>query len=83
MPIVAMDPTWCYWCDRPKSDCCCHLDPNGIPDKHWSREQSDVAIPPYPFVGPFAYSLRCVLCRMETPHTQEQHDILRCGIEAN
>ena len=38
-------------------------------------------IPEYTFHGPFAYSLRCVLCRRECPHTIEQHDILRFGIE--
>lgn len=31
------DKTWCYWCDRERLDCACHLDPNGIPDGHWSR----------------------------------------------
>lgn len=31
----------------------------------------------YSFVGPFAYSLACVQCRHEVPHTQEQHDALR------
>jgi hypothetical protein len=36
-------------------------------------------IRPYPFVGPFAYSLRCTLCRLEVEHTEEQHDILRHG----
>lgn len=32
----AQDITWCYWCDRPRNDCACHLDPNGIPENHWS-----------------------------------------------
>lgn len=27
-----VDPAWCYFCDRPKSDCACHLDPNGPPN---------------------------------------------------
>lgn len=36
---------------------------------------------PYTFVGDFAYSLRCPLCRMEVPHSEEEHDILRCGVE--
>ena len=28
---------WCFWCDRPRADCACHLDPAGIPAGHWSK----------------------------------------------
>jgi hypothetical protein len=35
---------------------------------------------PTPFVGTFAYSYRCVLCRDNTPHTEEQHMILSTGM---
>jgi hypothetical protein len=35
---------------------------------------------PYELRHHFAYSLRCVLCRMEVDHSQEEHDILRCGV---
>lgn len=35
----------------------------------------------YQWNGPFAYSLRCILCRHEVEHSEEQHNILRCGIE--
>lgn len=32
------DKAWCYWCDRPRLGCVCHLDPNGIPAGHWSAQ---------------------------------------------
>lgn len=35
---------------------------------------------PYELRSPFAYSLRCVLCRMEVEHSEQEHDILRCGV---
>lgn len=33
-PVFAThpDPLWCHFCDRPESDCACHLDPNGPAD---------------------------------------------------
>lgn len=30
---------WCKWCDRARTDCACHLDPNGLPADHWSRPE--------------------------------------------
>ena len=45
--------------------------------------EDSAGIPPYTFVGPFCYSLRCVLCRNEVPHTTEQHLILSTGFEPN
>jgi hypothetical protein len=46
------------------------------------RNEEWVPDPPqYTFVGPFAYSLRCLLCRMEIEHTRDQHDILRSGVK--
>jgi hypothetical protein len=30
---------WCTWCDRPRTDCMCHADPNGIPPGHWSKSK--------------------------------------------
>jgi len=38
--IAAIGEPWCNWCDRPRTDCACHLDPNGIPAGHWSKETS-------------------------------------------
>lgn len=38
-----MDPMWCYWCDRPRVDCACHLDPNGLPPGHWSVDDGEIA----------------------------------------
>lgn len=32
------DPEWCGWCDNLKAECCCHLDPSGLPAGHWSLE---------------------------------------------
>lgn len=37
---------------------------------------------PAPFVGPFAYSYRCVLCRDNVRHSEEQHLILSTGMRA-
>jgi hypothetical protein len=34
---------------------------------------------PYPFNGPFAYSLRCCECLAERPHSEEVHLVLTRG----
>jgi hypothetical protein len=38
-------------------------------------------IPCYEWRGPFAYSMRCALCRHEVPHTEQEHDALRLGLD--
>lgn len=32
------DSTWCYFCDRPRNDCACVSDPNGLPADHRSKQ---------------------------------------------